>query len=57
MRRNNTPNPQINEKIGEGNFGKIFKGINITNNKQLAIKIQYKDIVNEHDKYNIKVYG
>lgn len=46
---------KISEKIGEGNFGKIFKGINITNNKQLAIKIQYKDIVNAL-KHEAKIY-
>ena len=35
---------KIIDKIGEGTFGKIFKSININNNKELAIKIQYKDL-------------
>lgn len=37
---------KIIEKIGEGTFGKIFKTININNNKELVVKIQYKDVIN-----------
>ena len=32
----------INE-IGEGSFGKIFQSKNLTNNKMVAVKIQYKN--------------
>ena len=46
---------KIIDKIGEGTFGKIFKSININNNKELAIKIQYKDIVNAL-KHEAKIY-
>ena len=35
---------EIIEKIGEGTFGKVFKGRNIRTNDNIAIKIQYKDI-------------
>ena len=47
---------KIINNIGEGNFGKIFKAININNNKELAIKIQYKDIVNTL-KHEAKIYN
>ena len=46
---------KIIEKIGEGTFGKIFKSININNNKELAIKIQYKDVINAL-KHEAKIY-
>lgn len=46
---------KIVEKIGEGTFGKIFKSININNNKEIAIKIQYKDIINAL-KHEAKIY-
>ena len=46
---------KIIEQIGEGSFGKIFKSININNNKEVAIKIQYKDIVNAL-KHEAKIY-
>ena len=35
---------EIIEKIGEGTFGKVFKGRNIRTNDNIAIKIQHKDI-------------
>ena len=37
---------EILESIGEGTFGKVFKGKNIRTNEHIAIKIQYKDIAN-----------
>ena len=37
---------EILHKIGEGTFGKVFKGKNIRSNEDIAIKIQYKDIAN-----------
>ena len=37
---------KILESIGEGTFGKVFKGKNIRTNENIAIKIQYKDIAN-----------
>lgn len=46
---------KIIEKIGEGTFGKIFKSLNINNNKELAIKIQYKDVINAL-KHEAKIY-
>lgn len=46
---------KIIEKIGEGSFGKIFKSININNSKELAIKIQYKNVINAL-KHEAKIY-
>ena len=46
---------KIIDKIGEGTFGKIFKSLNINNNKELAIKIQYKGIINAL-KHEAKIY-
>lgn len=37
---------KIIEQIGEGSFGKVFKGKNIRTNESIAIKIQFKTIVN-----------
>lgn len=37
---------EIIEKIGEGTFGKVFKGKNIRTGEKIAIKIQAKDIAN-----------
>lgn len=37
---------KIEESLGEGSFGKIFKGITIKNNNQVAIKIQFKNVTN-----------
>lgn len=34
---------KIVEKIGEGNFGIVFKGINIRNNELVAIKVENND--------------
>jgi serine/threonine protein kinase len=45
----------ILEIIGEGTFGKVFKGINIRSNEQIAIKIQHKDIINVL-KHEAKIY-
>ena len=37
---------EIIELIGEGSFGKVFKGKHFRTNDELAIKIQFKSIVN-----------
>jgi serine/threonine protein kinase len=37
---------QIIELIGEGSFGKVFSGKNIRTNENIAIKIQFKSVVN-----------
>jgi len=37
---------EIIEEIGQGSFGKVFRGKHIRTNEELAIKIQFKSIVN-----------
>ena len=46
---------EIIEKIGEGTFGKVFKGKNMRSDEYIAIKIQYKDIANVL-KHEAKIY-
>jgi serine/threonine protein kinase len=46
---------EILEQIGEGTFGKVFKGKNIRSNEEIAIKIQHKDIENVL-KHEAKIY-
>jgi len=46
---------QIHDIIGEGTFGRVFKGINIRSKENIAIKIQYKDIANVL-RHEAKVY-
>lgn len=47
---------EIIEKIGEGTFGKVFKGKNIRSGVNIAIKIQHKDIENVL-KHEAKIYN
>ena len=37
---------EINELLGEGSFGKIFKTINIYNKKEFAVKLEFKNEIN-----------
>ena len=46
---------EIIENIGEGTFGKVFKGKNIQSSEEIAIKIQHKDIANIL-KHEAKIY-
>ncbi len=46
---------EIISKLGEGSFGKVFKGRHIRSNEEFAIKIQHKDIV-EVLKHEAKIY-
>ena len=46
---------EILELIGEGSFGKVFKGKNILSRQEIAIKIQRKDITNVL-KHEAKIY-
>jgi len=46
---------EILELLGEGTFGKVFKGKNIRSNEEIAIKIQHKDIENVL-KHEAKIY-
>lgn len=46
---------EIIENIGEGTFGKVFKGKNVRSNEEIAIKIQHKDIENVL-KHEAKIY-
>ena len=46
---------EIIDSIGEGTFGKVFKGKNIRTNQEIAIKIQHKNIANVL-KHEAKIY-
>ena len=46
---------EIISSIGEGTFGKVFKGKNIRTNQEIAIKIQHKNIANVL-KHEAKIY-
>ena len=46
---------EIISKLGEGSFGKVFKGRHIRSNEEFAIKIQHKEIV-EVLKHEAKIY-
>lgn len=37
---------EIIEEIGQGSFGKVFRGKHIRTNEEVAIKIQFKSIIN-----------
>jgi len=47
---------KIIEKIGEGKFGEIFKGINIRTNELIAIKKEMNDIEQKSLKNEAKLY-
>ena len=46
---------EILESIGEGSFGKVFKGKNIRTDQECAIKIQHKNVANVL-KHEAKIY-
>ena len=57
MRRDNTPNPRLAKQVARQKYAErqIDKFVKWSWDQKGHVK--YKDIVNEHDKYNIKVYG
>ena len=57
MRRDNMPNPRLAKQIARQKYAEraIDKFVKWSLDQKGYVK--YKDIVNEHDKYNIKVYG
>ena len=57
MRRDNTPNPRLAKQVARQKYAerRIDKFVKWSWDQKGYVK--YKDIVNEHDKYNIKVYG
>ena len=46
---------EIISKLGEGSFGKVFKGRHIRSNEEFAIKIQHKEVT-EVLKHEAKIY-
>ena len=57
MRRDNTPNPRLAKQVARQKYAErqIDKFVKWSWDQEGYVK--YKDIVNEHNKYNIKVYG
>ena len=57
MRRDNTLNLRLAKQVARQKYAErqIDKFVKWSWDKKGYVK--YKDIVNEHDKYNIKVYG
>jgi serine/threonine protein kinase len=38
---------KVQKKIGEGSFGQIYSAINVTNDEQIALKLEKKDEKND----------
>ena len=57
MRRNNTPNSKLAKQVARQKYAErqIDKFVKWSWDQIGYVK--YKDIINEHNKYNIKVYG
>jgi len=57
MRRDNTPKPKLAKQVARQKYAErqIDKFVKWSWDQKGYVK--YKDIVHEHDKYNIKVYG
>ena len=57
MRRNNKVNPELAKQIARRKYAErqIDNFVKWSVNQKGYVK--YKDIVEQHDKYNIKVYG
>ena len=57
MRRDNTPNLKLAKQVARQKYAErqIDKFVKWSWDQKGYVK--YKDIVHEHDKYNIKVYG
>ena len=46
----------IEHKIGQGSFGEIFQGVNISTNSEVAIKIEANEGAYSQLMYEYKVY-
>jgi hypothetical protein len=57
MRRDNTPNPKLAKQIARQKYAESQIDNFVKWSMGSKGYVKYKDIVHEHDKYNIKVYG